>query len=82
MNNTTISEENIRLILGLKVRQLRTQKQLHLAEVAKQADLSVSYLNEIEKGKKYPKANKIASLAKVLGVTYDSLVSLDRKSVV
>lgn len=76
MNNMTISEENIRLILGLKVRQLRTQKQLHLAEVAKQADLSVSYLNEIEKGKKYPKANKIASLAKALGVTYDSLVSL------
>ena len=76
MNNATISEENIRLILGLKVRKLRTEKKLHLADLAEKADLSISYLNEIEKGKKYPKANKIASLAKALGVSYDSLVSL------
>jgi transcriptional regulator with XRE-family HTH domain len=58
------------------VRQLRTAKQLHLADIAKRADLSVSYLNEIEKGKKYPKANKIAALAKALDVSYDSLISL------
>jgi len=76
MNHATISEENIRLILGLKVRQLRTAKKLSSADVAKAAKLSPSYLNEIEKGKKYPKPNKIASLAKVLGVSYDSLVSL------
>ncbi len=38
--------------------------------------MSVSYLNEIEKGKKYPKAEKVMALAKALGKNYDDLVSL------
>lgn len=36
----------------------------------------MSYLSEIEKGKKYPKADKIVVLAEALGVSYDYLVSL------
>ncbi|HAI75702.1 MAG TPA: XRE family transcriptional regulator, partial [Microscillaceae bacterium] len=69
-------EENIRLIFGLKIRQLRIDQHLSQAEVAQKAGISVSYLNEIEKGKKYPKANKIAALATALQVSYDWLVSL------
>jgi len=38
--------------------------------------LSASYINEIEKGKKYPKAEKIMMLAEGLGVEYDDLVSI------
>lgn len=38
--------------------------------------MSVSYLNEIEKGKKYPKAEKVMALANALGKNYDELVSL------
>lgn len=70
------SEQNLRFILGLKLNQLRKQKDLSLKEVAGRADLAISYLNEIEKGKKYPKPEKILSLAKALGTTYDELVSL------
>lgn len=66
----------IKLILGLKLKQLRMDKQLSLNDLAEKSSLSVSYLNEIEKGKKYPKAEKIAQLAQALGVNYDSLVSL------
>ena len=33
-------------------------------------------MNEIESGKKYPKTDKIASLAEVLGTSFDKLVSL------
>ncbi|MDX2305865.1 MAG: XRE family transcriptional regulator [Microscillaceae bacterium] len=72
----TPREENIRLIFGLKVRQLRIDRNLSLSEVSKASGISISYLNEIEKGKKYPKANKIAQMAKALGVSYDWLVSL------
>jgi XRE family transcriptional regulator, fatty acid utilization regulator len=72
----TLREENIRLILGVKIRQLRHEKGLSLNDVAKTCDISVSYLNEIEKGKKYPKANKLMVMASALGVTYDWLVSL------
>ena len=67
---------NIRLIFGLKIKQLRAQKGLSFSELSKETGISISYLNEIEKGKKYPKADKIALLAKALGVSYDHLVSL------
>ncbi len=71
-----LSDNYIKLILGLKLKQLRIDKGLSLSELARESGLSVSYLNEIESGKKYPKANKIASLSKALGITYDNLVSL------
>ena len=66
----------VRLIFGLKLRELRQERGFTPAEMARACDVSVSYLNEIEKGKKYPKADKILSLSKVLGVSYDQLVSL------
>ncbi len=69
-------KDYIRLILGLKIKQLRLEKNLSLNDLAEKSSLSVSYLNEIEKGKKYPKAEKIAQLAEALGVSYDNLVSL------
>jgi XRE family transcriptional regulator, fatty acid utilization regulator len=69
-------QENIKLIFGLKVRQLRQEKQISLSEMANKAGLSVSYLNEIEKGKKYPKNEKIFALAEALQIDYDSLISL------
>jgi transcriptional regulator with XRE-family HTH domain len=49
---------------------------LTLREVAGQADLSMSYLSEIEKGKKYPKPEKLMGLAEALGTPFDELVSL------
>lgn len=71
-----LSEANLRLIFGLKMKQLRLEKKLTSQALADAAGLSVSYLNEIEKGKKYPKAEKIASLAEALDVSYDWLVSI------
>ncbi len=71
-----LNEGNLRLIFGLKMKQLRLEKKLTLQALADAAGLSVSYLNEIEKGKKYPKAEKIASLADALDVSYDWLVSI------
>ena len=35
--------------------------------------MSPSYLNEIEKGKKHPKPEKMVLLAEVLGIEYDKL---------
>lgn len=71
-----LGEENIKLIFGLKLRQLRTAKKLSQSELSEKSGLSVSYLNEIEKGKKYPKTEKIATLAAVLDVPYDRMVSI------
>ena len=49
---------------------------ISLTDLAAKTGISVSYLNEIEKGKKYPKGTKIASLAEALNTEYDYLVSL------
>lgn len=70
------NRQNLRLILGLKLSQLRREQGLSLKELAGKAGLAISYLNEIEKGKKYPKPEKILALARALGTSFDSLVSL------
>lgn len=63
-------------IFGLKVKELRQERGLTYQQLNRLSGLSVSYLSEIESGKKYPKGDKIAVLADALGVQYDELVSL------
>ncbi|QQR75506.1 MAG: helix-turn-helix domain-containing protein [Holophagales bacterium] len=72
----TVSTENLRLVLGLKLRALRLKQGLPLKDVAEKAGMAVSYLSEIEKGKKYPKAEKLLDLSRALEVPFDDLVSL------
>ena len=71
-----IDESHIRVIMGLKLKQLRSERGMSLGELATATGISISYLNEIEKGKKSPKPDKIAVLATALEVSYDWLVSL------
>lgn len=66
---------NKKIIFGLKVKQLRLEKGLTFEEMRQASSLSISYLNEIEKGKKYPKGDKIALLASTLEVSEEELTS-------
>lgn len=66
---------NERIIFGLKVKQLRQERGLSFAELSKTAGISLSYINEIEKGKKFPKADKVRGLAKALGTTAEELTN-------
>jgi XRE family transcriptional regulator, fatty acid utilization regulator len=59
----SVNSDKVKIIFGLKIRQLRLDKKLSLSEVAEKSNLSISYLNEIEKGKKYPKTDKIMALS-------------------
>tara|TARA_R110002050_G_scaffold22726_2_gene61816 strand:+ start:5422 stop:6930 length:1509 start_codon:yes stop_codon:yes gene_type:complete len=72
----SMEEDYIKLIFGLKLKQIRTEKNLSLFGLTKLSGLSKSYLNEIENGKKYPKPDKIAILSEKLDVPYDQMVSL------
>ncbi len=65
----------LRLIFGFKLRYLRLEKGKSYAELAKETGLSTSYLNDIEKGKKYPKPEKVELIAKSFGISYDEMVS-------
>ncbi|MFN0050519.1 MAG: helix-turn-helix domain-containing protein [Cytophagales bacterium] len=68
--------DSVRLILGLKVKALRQERGLSYQQLAEQTGMSLSYVHDIETGKKFPKADKILAMAKALGVDYDYLVSL------
>jgi len=66
----------LNFILGIKINQLRQEKSYSLKQLSKASGLSLSYISEIEKGKKYPKPDKLFQLAKALDTSYDELVSL------
>lgn len=71
----SVKSQNERILFGLKVKQLRRERQLSFAELSKKSGMSISYLNEIEKGKKYPKEDKIMALANALAVPYQRLLN-------
>lgn len=64
-----------RIIFGLKVRQFRQEKAWNFEELSQRTGISISYLNEIEKGKKYPQPDYRKRLAEVLETPYDFLIS-------
>ena len=70
MNGKTL---NNKIIFGLKIKQLRMEQKLSFAQLSKETGMSVSYLNEIEKGKKAPKDDKVKLLAAALGSTPEEL---------
>ncbi|MFN7116049.1 MAG: helix-turn-helix domain-containing protein [Saprospiraceae bacterium] len=66
----------VKLIFGLKVQHLRREQNLSYHQLSERTGLAISYLHDIEKGKKYPKYDKILALAKALDTDYNYLVSL------
>ncbi|MBC7774298.1 MAG: helix-turn-helix domain-containing protein [Phycisphaerae bacterium] len=64
-----------RIIFGLKVKQFRQERGWNFEELGQRTGISISYLNEIEKGKKYPLLEYRKRLAEVLDVPYDFLIS-------
>ncbi|HMQ51905.1 MAG TPA: XRE family transcriptional regulator [Anaerolineae bacterium] len=75
-----MNTELVNVIFGMKVRQARIAANLSLSEFANRCDLSPSYITEIEKGRKHPKADKIMKMAEVLNKSYDELVSIKLSS--
>jgi len=71
----TLTADQLRLILGLKLKSLRHSKGQSLSELARQSGTSLSYLSEIENGRKYPKPEILLRLAEALHVDFDTLSS-------
>ena len=67
----------VKLIFGLKVQQLRHEAGLSYTQLSERSGLVISYLHSIEKGKKYPKPDKIEALALALDTDFEYLVSLE-----
>lgn len=58
-----------RVVLGRRLRLLRTLRGDRLADVARLAGISPQYLSEIERGIKEPSSEMIAAVAGALGTT-------------
>ena len=74
-----LDQETLRLVFGIKLRGLRLDRGLSLKDLAGKTGLSASYLNEIEKGKKYPKSEKILLIYEALKEKFEDLITLQLK---
>lgn len=63
------------VLFGLRLKKLRSDAGFSLAQLASQSQISASYLNEIEKGRKFPKEDKLRKLADVFSVSFEELTS-------
>lgn len=64
-----------RLLLGARVRELRTEAGLQLAELADLVGIVQSQLSDFERGRKLPTLPVLDALATALGITAAELLS-------
>ena len=62
--------------VGMTIRRARRDRRLKLKELAARSALSVVYLGEIERGKKYPSARVLEELARALEMDISELLNL------
>lgn len=62
------------MINGNKIRQLRKKRNYTLAGLAKKANLSASYISELERGQKSPSLKAITKLATALNVQSSDII--------
>lgn len=65
--------------LGQRLRVLREEKDLSLRELARRIDKSAAFLSDIELGRRFPSAEVLRDLARVLGTTEKDLRSYDTR---
>ncbi|MGB9662081.1 MAG: helix-turn-helix domain-containing protein [Moorellaceae bacterium] len=63
------------ITLGHRIRLLRQEKGLSLKELSDQAEISFTYLSEIERGAIHPAADTLGKIASALGVPLSLLLS-------
>lgn len=67
--------------IGANVRRLRHEEGMTQEQLAEAAGLSVSLIQQIERGTKDPRASTLLALARALGCTVDGLLAEARPAV-
>jgi transcriptional regulator with XRE-family HTH domain len=67
---------DLQATIGETLRQVREERSRTLKSIAAEAGISVVYLGEIERGKKYPSAPVLERLATALGLELADLLEL------
>jgi transcriptional regulator with XRE-family HTH domain len=69
--------QEIKAILGKNVKFFRFHRQLSQADLAEKANISVTFLSNIERGNKFPQAETLFGLAKGLDIEVYELFKPD-----
>jgi transcriptional regulator with XRE-family HTH domain len=70
------------ITLGRKMRELREDAGISLRELAREAKVSAPFLSDVELGRRFPKDETLAFIAKRLGVALETLKKHDTRSAV
>lgn len=62
--------------MGLVIRRERRERQMTLKDLAERSALSVVYLGEVERGKKYPSATVLERVAEALALGVPDLLEM------
>jgi transcriptional regulator with XRE-family HTH domain len=63
-----MEEQELRTLLGKKIKFYRFRKQFSQADLAEKANISITFLSNIERGNNYPQPGTLCNLARALGV--------------
>jgi transcriptional regulator with XRE-family HTH domain len=69
--------QEIKTALGINIKKFRFHRQYSQAELAEKADISIIYLSNIERGKKFPKPAVLSQIAESLDVEVYELFKLN-----
>jgi transcriptional regulator with XRE-family HTH domain len=74
--------QELKAALGQNIKNLRSHRHYSQAELAEKADISIIYLSNIERGKKFPKPAILVQLAEGLEVEiYELFISNHKPNV-
>ena len=63
-----MEENKLKGILGRKIKFFRLRRQFSQADLAEKADISITFLSNIERGNNFPQARTICNIANSLGI--------------
>ena len=63
-----MKNDNINILLGIKIKSLRQKRNLTQAELAEKISASLKHFGELERGRGNPSLKTLKSIAKVLNV--------------
>ena len=66
---------DIKLKIGLRIKELRTKKRLTQEELAWEADVNRTYMNHVEKGRKNISVQSLEKIIRALGVSISDFFS-------
>jgi len=67
------------MTLGDRIRQARERADISQAELARRIGISKNAMNTIEGGQSDPRVSRIVAIARVLGVSTDTLLDMQEK---